>query len=481
MTGFAATSLTALQPAGPDPWLQVQLLAQISTQLSSFSINTDFLNSTNPPNPTLVVPTPPSTTPPLQVQINVLWLLSLAISLVASLFAVVVQQWLREYLITGNAAVSIRQRIRLRQLRYQALFDWGVPQIVWILPVLLQLALVLFLSGLCLLINSLNAIVFKAFIAFVGTSLAAYSAFTLLPIIFFRCPYRSQLVDIISRVIFAAIPFIVKAVGGSLFFMATLLWALIPLTVVKIRAPSRPWFKEFAQLYSDTVKSFARRIVARLLASALRFGQGMWWSRERKFIAVKINASSLDINALSWFQAAIPRVGHASVYRRFFEVDLSSKERERFIVHNAAQALGINMVAFNEMIDTMPSPSSLPFLQSIGWEFVEQFLTDLLMALDSQDVFDGKAITVREINGPALLVILRAIFHVHQSMSLTWQLGAGQLYTKRVMAIRSRQSKTQLLVSREWTCLPMRCLYECGVTFKYKFDKGGAFYRSCRL
>ncbi|KAI0347432.1 hypothetical protein BDW22DRAFT_1351870, partial [Trametopsis cervina] len=153
VTGFAVESYSWLQTTPPDSSIQIQLLAQISSQLASFSVAQGFVNSTTQPIPLIEIE-PPAETSKLNVQINTLWFLSLGISLIASLLSIMVQQWLREYRLPGHLA--IRERIRLRQYRYQGLLDWGVPEIVSVLPVLLQVALILFLAGLCQLLASLD-------------------------------------------------------------------------------------------------------------------------------------------------------------------------------------------------------------------------------------------------------------------------------------------------------------------------------------
>ncbi|KAI0698597.1 hypothetical protein BC835DRAFT_1237417, partial [Cytidiella melzeri] len=189
VTGFTIESYAWLQQqSDPDVSVQVQLLAQISAQLASFSVSSGFVNSTTQPVPLITVSSSsgPTTT---QIRINILWFLSLGIGLIASLLAIMVQSWLKEFRLPGHLAT--RERIMLRQYRYQGLLDWGVPQIVSILPVLVQVALVLFLAGLCYLLFSLNTAVAKAFIAFVGVALSAYFAFTVLPILSRRCPYKN--------------------------------------------------------------------------------------------------------------------------------------------------------------------------------------------------------------------------------------------------------------------------------------------------
>lgn len=102
-----------------------------------------------------------------------------------------VQQWLREYRLPGH--LSIRDRVRLRQLRFRALQDWGVPTIVALLPLLLQIALILFLAGLCNLLFTLGRTVAITFAAFVGIAMSIYFALVIFPILFRRCPYRNPL------------------------------------------------------------------------------------------------------------------------------------------------------------------------------------------------------------------------------------------------------------------------------------------------
>lgn len=138
-----------------------QLLAPISTQLASLSVSPEFINSTMPPAPPPDITSYPGPSVS-SVRINVLWFLSISLSLVTSLLAIMMQQWLREYRVPEY--FSSRERIRLRQLHYQALLDWWMHSIVSILPILLQIAPTLFLSGLCYLLSTLDQTVSKVLI-----------------------------------------------------------------------------------------------------------------------------------------------------------------------------------------------------------------------------------------------------------------------------------------------------------------------------
>ncbi|KAJ3552350.1 hypothetical protein NM688_g4192 [Phlebia brevispora] len=185
VSSFALESYGWLQEDSGDT--SARLLAQISQQLTSFAVTPNFLNSTAVPTP--AEPFAPSR---VAVVINTLWVLSLALALIAALFAIVVQQWLREYLAPARY-MSVRERVRLRQLRYQSLLSWGVPQIVSILPILIQISLVLFLVGLLYLLETTNIVVFSPFTAFLGLSLLFYITTLVMPFLFRTCPYKSPL------------------------------------------------------------------------------------------------------------------------------------------------------------------------------------------------------------------------------------------------------------------------------------------------
>ncbi|KAJ3479862.1 hypothetical protein NLI96_g8762 [Meripilus lineatus] len=70
----------------------VQLLHQISMQLTSLSVNSGFINSTYVPPSSL-----PFSLSPSAVVIGVFWYMSLALSLVTASLGMLVKQWLREY------------------------------------------------------------------------------------------------------------------------------------------------------------------------------------------------------------------------------------------------------------------------------------------------------------------------------------------------------------------------------------------------
>ncbi|KAF9053036.1 hypothetical protein BJ165DRAFT_1607801 [Panaeolus papilionaceus] len=79
-------------------------------------------------------------------RINALFFLSLVVSLSTALFGILVLQWIRSY--RKQETLSYPDLLGLRQCRYEGLMTWKVPQIVSVLPILLQFGLVVFFTGL---------------------------------------------------------------------------------------------------------------------------------------------------------------------------------------------------------------------------------------------------------------------------------------------------------------------------------------------
>ena len=80
------------------------------------------------------------------VQINVLYFVSFTLALSVSSVCILGKQWIREY--QKDIAVSPCDAARVRQMRFDSLQRWKVPQIMVSLPVILLLALMLFFAGL---------------------------------------------------------------------------------------------------------------------------------------------------------------------------------------------------------------------------------------------------------------------------------------------------------------------------------------------
>lgn len=193
ITAFNVESYLLLQPTTPDPTLLA--LQQISLQLSSFSTGPPpvFVNSTHPA--LQQSSTSPSSIPGAAIWLNTLWFSSLILSVSSASVGIMIKQWLNEYT-SGIASAdseqgSSRQTARLRQYRLNNLIKWHVGDIVNSIPVLLQVAMALFLAGLLVLLWTLHSTVAAISTVLAGLLVAFTLSTAVLPSIKPGCAYLS--------------------------------------------------------------------------------------------------------------------------------------------------------------------------------------------------------------------------------------------------------------------------------------------------
>lgn len=185
LTAFLVESYKMLQEDNSDT--SKQYLARISVQLESFKLSSGFVNATRTPPPPATLFQPSDAA----VWINSLWFLSLMFTLSAAFFGIRVRQWLREYMRWNDALANPRENVLVRQVRFVALNDWKVLGSISFIPALLELALVLFVSGIVVLTWTLNSTVATIASTAVALLLFVTLIITVLPICCKRCPYRS--------------------------------------------------------------------------------------------------------------------------------------------------------------------------------------------------------------------------------------------------------------------------------------------------
>jgi len=125
----------------------------------------------------------PTFTPtPSDVRINTFWFLSLILSLTTVLTGIIALQWLREHL-RPHTDLEPQIAFSLHRLNVESLDRWYLPQIFTALPLLLQLALFLFMSGVVEFLWSLNSTVALPISVAVGLSLFFRVCTTVMPTI----------------------------------------------------------------------------------------------------------------------------------------------------------------------------------------------------------------------------------------------------------------------------------------------------------
>ena len=175
----------------PDPNGQISATSQQSLIVMQ-QMYLQVFNGSSQPLVALADATPlpfqPSTN---DIRVNVLWFSSLIFSLMTASFAILVKQWLREYMAVDYP--SPQARLRIRHCRYPELAAWKVFEIAAILPLLQQLALALFFVGLCYFTSSVHESVGHTTLPLIAGWAFCFTVATFLPIFLPRCPYKTAL------------------------------------------------------------------------------------------------------------------------------------------------------------------------------------------------------------------------------------------------------------------------------------------------
>ncbi|KAE9409230.1 hypothetical protein BT96DRAFT_1090290 [Gymnopus androsaceus JB14] len=191
VTSFIIESYGNLQPDNTDT--AVILLAQIYRQLSNDTSLESIPSVTQALDSNAFVPSTSS------LVCNVLWFLSLSLSLTAALSATLVQQWTRNYL---QATVGHEiQRARINAYLYEGITKFHMQGIVTAIPLLLHGSLLLFFAGLVEFLRPVNPGISYLIFGLLLLSAILYLLITILPAFYFDCPYRSPLTKIWYKIL----------------------------------------------------------------------------------------------------------------------------------------------------------------------------------------------------------------------------------------------------------------------------------------
>ncbi|KAH9055208.1 hypothetical protein EDB87DRAFT_1642772 [Lactarius vividus] len=143
--------------------------------------------------PVVVQSSPPFKAPASIVRVNVMWFLSLILSLSCALLATLVQQWARRYLEYAQHRGAPRRRARIRAYMFEGVEKFRLPQVVEAIPLLLHTSVFLFFAGLIDFILPINEVVAFSALSCVVVFALIYAILTLLPSLHLNCPYRTPL------------------------------------------------------------------------------------------------------------------------------------------------------------------------------------------------------------------------------------------------------------------------------------------------
>ncbi|KAH9033861.1 hypothetical protein EDB84DRAFT_1488240 [Lactarius hengduanensis] len=162
----------------------VQLLGQISQQISALS------------NGTQIAAPPPFSDASFRptssaIRVNILWFLSLILSLICALAATLMQQWARRYLQLAQSQTALHKRARTRAYLYEGVQTFRLSQAVEAVPAVLHVSVFLFFAGLVDFLFSIDGVVAHAMFGVVVFFGAIYLLLTFLPNVRPNCPYRT--------------------------------------------------------------------------------------------------------------------------------------------------------------------------------------------------------------------------------------------------------------------------------------------------
>ncbi|KAH9071478.1 hypothetical protein EDB83DRAFT_2198475, partial [Lactarius deliciosus] len=162
------------------------LLTQISAQLVSISNGTSLasvaVQSAQPFKPTASA-----------VRVNVLWFLSLVLSLSCALSATLMQQWARRYQELARRRGAFHRRGRMRAFIFDGINRFGMARAVATMPTLLHISVFLFFSGLVDFLFPIYTSVAYVTLGYIMVFALAYAILTVLPNIYLNCPYATPL------------------------------------------------------------------------------------------------------------------------------------------------------------------------------------------------------------------------------------------------------------------------------------------------
>jgi len=196
LTGFIVPLYVLLQPLSSDATTQALLIlfAQqmaISTESSILRASFEHGNLTLPTEISSLSSTSTTNVPASTISTCSLWFAALICSLGAASIGIAVLLWLHHHL--ERKATTPRQSAYIWHMRSRGLAIWQVRKIIDVLPLLLQLAIDLFLIGLVQLLWTMNHIVAAISMALVAILLVISLGTALVPAFAPRCPYRSPL------------------------------------------------------------------------------------------------------------------------------------------------------------------------------------------------------------------------------------------------------------------------------------------------
>jgi hypothetical protein len=127
------------------------------------------------------------------VIVNALFYASLGVMILAAFIAMLIKSWVREF-DRGLRAMSLpEQRAKTREFRYLGMGRWRLPEMVGILPLLIQISILLFSIGLALFLFHISTPSFGVTTAILAVGILYYAMTTSISVVVTSSPFHSPL------------------------------------------------------------------------------------------------------------------------------------------------------------------------------------------------------------------------------------------------------------------------------------------------
>ncbi|KAJ6510456.1 hypothetical protein C8R45DRAFT_891881, partial [Mycena sanguinolenta] len=131
---------------------------------------------------------------------NILWFISLGLSLTSALIATFVDEWARTFIQKTEMRPSPVKRARIFTFLYYGLQRFRMHAVVGLIPFLLHLSLLFFFGGLVAFLVPVNMIVAYVAVVLLVIIVVLYMMMTVLPLIVLSCPYFTPLSHLLWNV-----------------------------------------------------------------------------------------------------------------------------------------------------------------------------------------------------------------------------------------------------------------------------------------
>ncbi|KAH7096749.1 hypothetical protein BKA62DRAFT_488386 [Auriculariales sp. MPI-PUGE-AT-0066] len=224
--------------------------------------------------------------------INGLWICSLALSLIVSLLAILVKQWLVEYISLMRSSAGNPEQWALRHYALRrGLTRWRIEAFISWLAILLHGSLFLFLGGFCAFIYDLDMAIFGVVAAMTAMTGSFYVVSTIAPLYWADCPTRTPFMHQVNRMfqpVGIAISSILRhlnvAYWNFLNYLSVVAWSILD----SIRQRDFDWV--FCNIRKDLSQYHHPRVVESIYSQSLSLTGRL----------VRENQHNLMVDVLMW-------------------------------------------------------------------------------------------------------------------------------------------------------------------------------------